>query len=39
MGCNFDLSDIDFHGYATKNKESAEPIKKDEVNKPDERLA
>ena len=19
MGCNFDLSDIDFHGYATKN--------------------
>ena len=21
MGCNFDLSDIDFHGYATKKKE------------------
>ena len=30
MGCNFYLSDIDFHGYATK---------KDEVNMSDERLA
>ena len=30
MRCNFDLSDIDFHGYATK---------KDEVNKSHERLA
>ena len=30
MGCNIDLSDIDFHGYATK---------KDEVNKSHERLA
>ena len=30
MGCNFDLSGIDFHGYATK---------KDAEDKSDERLA